>query len=123
MNKYISLLIKLLLTVYVVGMASLTYADILPAPFKVIPQPRKVELLDGSGLEFGALKFIRKGGFSHPVLGPVLARLPKTENGGEGILTLTLSQDRSLPQSGEGYVLLIQKNEVKISSKGEGGLF
>ena len=123
MNKYISLLIKLVLTVYVVGMASLTYADILPAPFKVIPQPRKVELLDGSGLEFGALKFIRKGGFSHPVLGPVLARLPKTENGGEGILTLTLSQDRSLPQSGEGYVLLIQNNEVRISAKGEAGLF
>lgn len=124
MNKIISLLFKILLSVCLAGVTSLIGAETLPEPFKVIPQPRKVELLRGSGLEFGALKHIQlRGDFSRPVMGPILASLPKTENRGEGILTLELSEEKLLPQSREGYALHIENNEAKITSGGEAGLF
>ncbi len=124
MKKYMSFLPQLFLIMATAGMNSLACADTLPAPFKVIPQPRKVELLGGPGLEYNALKSVQiKGGFRRPVMPPLLNSLPNAKKGSKGILTLTFSEDRSIPESEEGYTVLIENKNALISARGEAGLF
>lgn len=124
MKKYMSFLPQLFLIMATAGMNSLACAETLPAPFKVIPQPRKVELLGGPGLEYNALKSVQiKGGFRRPVMPPLLNSLPNAKKGSKGILTLTFSEDRSIPESEEGYTVLIENKNALISARGEAGLF
>lgn len=99
-------------------------AGTLPEPFKVIPQPRQVELVGGIGLEFGGLKAVQlKGVFPRPVTGPMLSFLPLTDKEGRGVLSLQLITNSSVPEAPEGYVLVISSSNAKISSRGQAGLF
>ena len=96
----------------------------LPKPFRIIPQPKQVELIGGSGLKYGDLKAVRiTGDLSRPVMGPILSRLPQTEKGSKGLLTLRLDENLSTPESAEGYVLKITNGNVEIVSRGKAGLF
>jgi len=102
----------------------MTYAETLPAPFIVLPKPRKVQIFSGPGIEFETLKNIRIiGDFLRPVMGPILARLPIKYEGEKGTLTLNLLTKKSLPESREGYILRIENGSVEIVSRGEAGLF
>lgn len=96
----------------------------LPAPFKIIPEPTQIELNGGSKLNFKDLESIHlKGIEKRPVLGALLSRLVDADEEGKGVLTLILSTNESVPDSPEGYILLISDGKVEISSKGEAGIF
>ena len=71
----------------------------MPEPFQVIPQPRKVESLEGTGLAFGALQGVWQRGAERPVMPDLLDPLPLTDKAGAGTLTLTVAADASLPDS------------------------
>jgi hypothetical protein len=110
----------------IIGLAfsSCATAGTLPGTFRVIPQPRQVELFDGVGLEFGGLKAVLlKGDFPRPVMGPKLSYLPETGRDGVGVLSLELAASGSSVDSPEGYVLVISGGKVKITSRGQAGLF
>ncbi len=113
-----------LIVVVLISAAVISLADKLPDTFQIIPKPRKVEILKGHGLKFGGLKGIAiKGDFTRPVMGPILAILPGKEAGSKKILTLALANDKSLPESGEGYVLNIKDGRAEIKSRREAGIF
>ncbi len=95
----------------------------LPSPFTVIPQPKNVILLKGSGLVPGKLQqLVLQGDFSCPVMGKYLSRLPIGKAGNSGRLTLILDKAAVLP-SEEGYILTIGADKAEITAKAEAGLF
>jgi N-acetyl-beta-hexosaminidase len=91
--------------------------------FKLLPKPQKIEFLSGSfnikDLRSVYLREIDK----RPVLESSLSRLPLAVSSGKGVLTLSLSQNKDLPLSEEGYILEIKNGEIMVSSRGEAGLF
>jgi len=124
MKRFIPFLFRMFLILIIVEMTFLSAADNLLPPFRIIPKPRKVEKLDGPGIEFKALRYIQvKGDIPRPVMGPILSSLPNTEHTEKGTLFLVHSTDKSLPESKQGYVLTISQRRVGISSRGEAGLF
>lgn len=99
-------------------------AEILPYPFKIIPQPQSVTMLKGQGLQTGSLQYlIIKGNVKHPVLGNILSQLIIGNQAGKGILTLILDKTITSLSSEEGYLMTISKDRVEIIAKGEAGLF
>lgn len=100
------------------------FSEILPAPFVILPQPQKVELLKGSGLESGKLQQIfLKGDFKRPVMGKILSQLLAGKTSGVGTLELILDKNLTTTPSEEGYVMTISGDKVEISANGEAGLF
>ncbi|MDH5704700.1 MAG: beta-N-acetylhexosaminidase [Candidatus Aminicenantes bacterium] len=94
------------------------------SPFKILPKPRKVKFINSAGVGFRGLKKIRiEGDFRRPVMGPILSLLPLTDQSERGTLTLKLSAARKLPESEEGYILLVKNGQIEIESRGEAGLF
>src|SRR5689334_3452352 len=72
--------------------------------FKLIPQPKKVELLQTKGIAANALQSIwLKGTTDRPVLYGLLNELPLAKKEGPGVITLNLSTDNGVPESDEGY--------------------
>jgi hexosaminidase len=99
-------------------------AENLPSPFKVIPQPKSVVLLQGSGLKSGTLNnLILKGGIERPVMGNILSQLIIVKSGDKGTLTLILDKSLTSLSSEEGYILTVSQNKAEIVAKGEAGLF
>jgi hypothetical protein len=95
----------------------------LPAVFKVIPQPRKTEMLRGSGLQHMHLSSVKLTGLKErPVMGEILTKLPEAGRGG-GILSLVLDPDLEDTKDPEGYVLTIDGDGVEVRSTGEAGIF
>jgi len=122
MTRYILLFYSLFFSVL------LTARDISPAEFgkyfRLLPEPRKIEMLQGKPMSFSDLRYIRlEGTVRRPVLDKPLDGLPFTASPGKGVLTLALKNDDKLPSSPEGYEMLIRDSQVIISSKGEAGLF
>ena len=116
-------LIALMLILAPVVCQVLAQGKTLPAPFKVLPQPQEVELLGGSGLNFGDLKFMElNGNIPRPLTGAILSALPQMGNG-VGVLSLQLSETADIPKSPEGYVLRISAGKAEVSSRGQAGLF
>lgn len=92
--------------------------------FKLLPQPQKVELLNSKGLSYNSLHAIfLNGTFNKPVLYGSLNSLPLASKQNAGVLVLTLSNNKDVPQSSEGYVLTIKDEQVTIKAKAESGLF
>ncbi|MCE5347674.1 MAG: beta-N-acetylhexosaminidase [Bacteroidales bacterium] len=92
--------------------------------FKLLPKPQKIELFPGKPFLANDLRFIYlEGGTKKPVLNQPLGSLPVAESPGKGVLTLSLSQSEDLPSSNEGYILTVKDNQIKITSRGEAGLF
>ncbi|MCF6271146.1 MAG: beta-N-acetylhexosaminidase [Melioribacteraceae bacterium] len=99
-------------------------ANQLSDSFQIIPKPKKVEVFSEMGLEFGGLKSIQlNGDIERPVLGDILSLLPEESKYSGGKLILKILDDDSIPESPEGYVLIIFKGNVEIASRGEAGLF
>lgn len=99
-------------------------AEKLPAPFKIIPQPQQVELINGLSFRPENLKvLVLSSGANRPVLGQLLSRLPIGKLSSKGSLSLTLDTTLSAVQSPEGYVLTILSDKVSIVARGEAGLF
>jgi len=116
--------VKIFFILTVLGIAFLSCAREPASPFKILPKPRKVKFLKSAGVGFRGLKKIRiEGDFPRPVMGPILSLLPLTDKSERGTLTLKLSDARKLPESEEGYILLVKDGRIEIGSRGEAGLF
>lgn len=96
----------------------------MPAPFKVIPQPKEVVLLKRAGLKCGELQNLqRQGDFKRPVMGEILSEITEVYRKNKGTLTLILEGKGGVSMSPEGYVLKISNGNAEIISRGEAGLF
>lgn len=91
--------------------------------FKLLPQPQKIELVNGEGISFTSLQSIYLQGTSRPVLYGLLKSLPLAAKAGKGILFLKISHTKNLPESPEGYLLEVANGQVIIQSRSEAGLF
>ena len=97
---------------------SLTY------PFKVIPQPQKVEILNGKGLDFAELTMIDISKIGKkPVLGEILSKLKETNAQGKEVLSLMIDPELEETEDPEGYVLTVQNGKVIIKSTGASVIF
>ncbi len=125
-NVLIKKLPALFLTLFVFIHVDVFAVDIkdFEKHFKLLPQPQKIELLNGKGINYYSLQtlFI-DGNFSRPVSGEPLKSLPLANKSGPGVLTLTLSANNDLPQSPEGYILEIKDGQVIIRARDKAGLF
>lgn len=106
-----------------VGAQSANFKN-MPAPFSIIPNTGKVEMLGGNGLEYGKLANLDlAGGVKRPVMGQILSQLTELLSEGKGTLTLKLDRSGIAPESQEGYILTILNGNADIISSGEAGLF
>ena len=105
-----------------IGISS--HANTLPSPFKIIPQPQNVTLLNGQGIQYGSLQsVVIKGDFKAPVMGAILSQLTFGKQAGKGTLTLILDKTITSLPSEEGYLMTIAGDKIEISATGEAGLF
>jgi hexosaminidase len=101
-----------------------SFSETLPSPLVILPQPQKVELIKGSGLEPGKLEQIfLKGNFKRPVMGELLSQLIIRKTAGKGTLELILDTTFTSIPSREGYLMTISGGQVEIKARGEAGLF
>ena len=122
MKKICTLLIFTGLFIFLLSMNGI--AEILPAPFKVIPQPKEVILLKRVGLKYGELQNLqRQGDFKRPVMGEILSEITEFCRKDKGTLTLILEEKGGVPMSPEGYVLKISSGNAEIISRGEAGVY
>lgn len=100
------------------------FAQKLPSPFVILPQPQSVILLKGAQLDPGKLKqVVLKGDFKRPVMGCQLSQLTIGTSGGKGVLSLVLDTTITSIPSKEGYVMTITPDGAEIISSGKAGLF
>ena len=91
--------------------------------FQLIPQPQKMEIMGGKGLLYSELSFIfTKDNSIIPILGSLVGSLPQYAMKGKGIC-LQLSNEASIPDSEEGYILELNDNRVLIQARNQKGLF
>ena len=116
----------LLLTMAVLFLSfrSRAQADTLPAPFTILPQPKKISCKQGPGLHFGRLQrvFI-KGMPRRPLMGRILSALGEAKQPGRGTLSLVLDTATDAGVSQEAYRMKITEAAVEIVARGEAGLF
>lgn len=99
-------------------------ADILPYPFKILPQPQNISLIKKEALQPASLQqLIIKGNFKAPVMGAILSQLAIGKLTGKGTVTLRLDKKSTSLQSEEAYLLTINKDRIEIVASGEAGLF
>ncbi|KPL12831.1 MAG: hypothetical protein AMS26_16145 [Bacteroides sp. SM23_62] len=122
--KYLLLPFAILILLLPVVTGTGITTDTLPEPFLVVPQPRKIELLQGDGLASGTLANLKMTGeFNRPVMGAILSQLTESNMAGSGTLTLKLDHTGLSPASHEGYVLTVLGGDAEIVARGEAGLF
>lgn len=102
--------------------ASSLYARSLDKVFQLLPQPQSVEVFPGKGIMHTDLKFVSTApGTPVPILGALTDVLPRAGRGGKG-LYLQLS-GQNVPNSPEGYVLVVNDKGVIVTARTEAGLF
>ena len=102
--------------------ASSLYARSLDKVFQLLPQPQSVEVFPGKGIMHTDLKFVSTApGTPVPILGALTDVLPRAGRGGKG-LYLQLS-GQNVPDSPEGYVLVVNDKGVIVTARTEAGLF
>ena len=110
---------------FIIGLFVLSgnlFARELDKVFQLLPQPQSVEVYDGKGISYADVKcVISSSGTSIPVLGPLLDELPRCERKGVKVL-LSLSE-QNLPDSPEGYELVVEPEQILIRARTDAGLF
>ncbi len=92
--------------------------------FKLMPQPKKIELLNGKGILYNMLHSVfLKGTTVKPVLYGVLKSLPYSAKEAPGVLVLNLLPEKKFTGSPEGYSLEIRDNKAVINAGDQAGLF
>ncbi len=103
-------------------MAGNSFSRELDKAFQLLPQPQSVEVYDGKGIQYvDVMCVIPLSDTSVPILGPLLDCLPHCERAGVQV-QLSIS-DQNLPDSPEGYELLVESERVLIRARTEAGLF
>ena len=94
----------------------------LDKAFQLIPQPQSIEVYDGETFLYHEVTHIlTEDSAPMPVLGDLLDALPQSKRKGRGVhLSLT---SENTPESPEGYVLTIGKEQITIQARAEAGLF
>lgn len=96
--------------------------SVLGSKFKLLPIPKKVELLQGNGIRHNAITSISfEEGAVKPVLDDVFSNLKETGKKAAG--TIVFRIDNNATSSPEGYILEIKNGYVTISAKAPAGLF
>ena len=91
-------------------------------PFKILPQPQSVEMLDADGISWDELTcLLTETDTPMPVVDALLDRLPRCPGKGKAVTLLLTSSN--VPESAEGYVLTVSCDGVTICSSGKAGLF
>ena len=91
--------------------------------FKLIPAPKKIELLNGRGIMFSDIQNINLTNTSHiPVVSGILEGLPFNDVLKQGTLHLVIDKNLDVP-SAEGYLLEVKNGQVVITAKEQSGLF
>lgn len=94
----------------------------LDKAFQLLPQPQSVEVLSGKGILYTELAFVSAvPGTPVPVLGALTDVLPRTVRPGKGVYLQLSEQD--VPDSPEGYVLVVNEKGVTVTARTEAGLF
>ena len=110
---------------FIIGLFVLSgnlFARELDKVFQLLPQPQSVEVYDGKGILYADVKcVVSSPGTSIPVLGPLLDGLPRCERKGVKVV-LSLSE-QNLPDSPEGYELVVESKQILIRARTEVGLF
>lgn len=121
---------KQLLSVIIMftGLANLSASTInvkeFDSYFKLLPKPQKIEFLSGKPFSANELNYLfLNGPTRRPVMDKHLSGLPLAGSPGKGVLTLELKESDKIPQSPEGYILIIKDQIITITSRGEAGLF
>lgn len=96
--------------------------DAFNKQFRLLPQPQKIELLGGEGLEYSDLRAICLDNAAKPVMPEKLTCLPLSGKRGTGTVSLIINPKLILPSS-EGYRLEISKKQVVVEAPSEAGLF
>jgi hypothetical protein len=85
--------------------------------FRIMPEPQKVELLNGKGISYNTLQAVYlKGTAVKPVLYGELNHLPYATEPRPGVLALNLTTDKNQWDSTEGYNIEIRNNKVVINA-------
>lgn len=94
----------------------------LDKAFQLLPQPQSVEVLSGKGIRYTELAFVSAvPGTPVPVLGTLTDVLPRTVRPGKGVYLQLSEQD--VPDSPEGYMLVVNEKGVTVTARTEAGLF
>jgi molecular chaperone GrpE (heat shock protein) len=92
--------------------------------FKLMPQPKNIQLSNGKGIAYNSLRSISlKGGATRPVMYGVLHSLPLTSEASSGVLELNVTDAKNFGGSSEGYSIQITDYKVVMNAGGQAGLF
>lgn len=95
----------------------------LGTQFKLLPLPKKVELLKGSGISPNTLSlYTLEGQAKKPVLDKEFDNLQQTSAATKGTIVFKLDSIEAI-SSPEGYILSIENGYVTITAEGQPGLF
>ena len=90
--------------------------------FQLIPKPQKMEVKSSDAWMFHELRYLELAdNVKRPVMGPMLDLLSQDKQEGK-YLKLILT-DKNVPQSAEGYVLIVNKKGAEIQARHQKGLF
>ena len=90
--------------------------------FQLIPKPQKMEVKSSDAWMFHELRYLELAdNVKRPVMGPMLDLLSQDKQEGK-YLKLILT-DKNVPQSEEGYVLIVNKKGAEIQARHQKGLF
>ncbi|WP_293667498.1 beta-N-acetylhexosaminidase [uncultured Parabacteroides sp.] len=98
------------------------FARELDKVFQLIPQPQSIEVQVGKGFMYNDLTFVSAvAGTPVPVLGALTDILPRSERPGKGLFLQLAGED--VPDSPEGYILVVNSKGVTVTARTEAGLF
>lgn len=98
------------------------FARELDKVFQLIPQPQSIEVQAGKGFMYNDLTFVSAvAGTPVPVLGALTDILPRSERPGKGLFLQLAGED--VPDSPEGYTLVVNSKGVTVTARTEAGLF
>jgi len=91
--------------------------NVLGLRFKLLPLPRKVELLQEKPLSITDLNSVYLEGLNKkPVLDQPLSGLKNVQSPSKGVLTLRIANSAGLPDSREGYIMEIKNAQVIVTA-------
>lgn len=126
MNRY-TFGTKLILLIFSIQLFGPTETEAqIPLPFRILPKPQEVVLIEGDGLRAGDLgKVALNQNVQRPVMGNILNQLPEKveDEKRERTLTLEISTGQDIPNSPEGYILTVKNGSAEITARDRAGLF
>ncbi len=117
-------IVTFILLVFVINLFAQSTVQSFSNSFRLLPQPKNIEVLNGTGLNSGDLQTIHlQSKAEKPVLYGELTDLPLSANNSSQTLSLMISKDKNIPENGEGYVLEVGNKRASVMARTQQGLF